>query len=152
MVIRSAAIRDADRSVPVPWPRRRGAVSVHTNRQPRLSPLAHQRHQGHSDQGQTLRGWLGFIGLSDNGRYLTPTGPANSLSQWARHVCNVTHRGNRNVKVTSSESAFKVAHRLRLLLKVSKNITERIPTVIIFRFTWKHQSRLRRTLFKPLKM
>lgn len=54
VVIWSAAVRDADRSVTVPRPRWRGAVSVHTNRQPSLSPLAHQRCQGHSGQGQTL--------------------------------------------------------------------------------------------------
>ena len=53
VVVRSAAVRDADRSVSVPRPRWRGAVPVHTNRQPCLSSLAHQRRQRHSDQGRT---------------------------------------------------------------------------------------------------
>ena len=52
VVLRCAAVRDADRSVSVPRPRRRGAVSVYTHRQPRLSPLADQRRQRHPGQGR----------------------------------------------------------------------------------------------------
>lgn len=79
VVVRSAAVRDADRSVSVPRPRWRGAVPVHTNRQPCLSSLAHQRRQRHSDQGQT---W--FILFQTGGLTICTT-----IIEQSRTVCNL---------------------------------------------------------------
>lgn len=52
VVVRGTAVRDAPGPVPVPRPRRGGAVPVHQDRQPRLPPLARPGRQGHPHQGR----------------------------------------------------------------------------------------------------